>query len=162
MKYLIKQKVFSFSDTYTIYNEKEQPAFLAKFKILSLSNKFYLSTVQGEIIYETDKKIFSFLPEFYIKKYNQLYGTLKKELTFFKPKFNLVSEYGNYNLEGDFFHYNFNFYKNGNIIADINKKFFSFRDSYGVDISEEEDHAFILTNVIILDFLFHNSTRKNN
>ncbi len=158
MKYLIKQKLFAIADSYTIYDENENPAYLANFKLLSIRNKFNITDLNGNELYNCEKKIFSFLPEFYINKGDKQVGILKKRLTFFKPKFYIKSSFGNYNLEGDFFQYNFDFYKNGKNVVDINKAFFTLRDTYGVHIKGDEDHAFILANVIILDFLFHNSS----
>ena len=55
-------------------------------------------------------------------------------------------------MEGlDIFAHSFTLTKNEQTVAVVSKEFFSLSDSYGVEISGGEDHAFILALVIVLD-----------
>jgi len=51
--------------------------------------------------------------------------------------------------------------KNGVPVAVVSKKFFSFSDTYGVDIADNENHAFILALVIVIDQVLHDNENNN-
>lgn len=161
MRYLIKEKIFSFADRFRIEDEQGYPRYEVVGKILSLGNKLNIYDMNGiELIY-IEQKIFRFLPEYLIFKEDNLVAKVKKELTFFKPKFIIESSYGNYSIEGDVFHHNFNILSNGKAIAWISKKWVSLSDTYSVEILDEEDQAFILSIVIVLDQIFYDGNKNN-
>jgi uncharacterized protein YxjI len=91
-------------------------------------------------------------------------AVLKKKFAFFHQKFNIDSVYGQYALEGlDIFAHSFTLTRNGQTVAVVSKKFFSLSDTYGVEIVGNEDQAFILTLVIVLDqILYDNNNRSSN
>jgi uncharacterized protein YxjI len=66
-------------------------------------------------------------------------------------------------LEGlDIFAHAFTLVKNGRTVAVVNKKFFSLSDTYGVEINGDEDQAFILALVIVLDQVIYDNRRNTN
>jgi uncharacterized protein YxjI len=90
-------------------------------------------------------------------------AVLKKKFTFFHNKFNIDSIYGQYCLEGlDIFAHSFTLTKNGRVAANVSKKFFSFSDSYGVEIAGDEDQAFILALVIVLDQILYDDKNRHD
>mgnify|MGYP000928897313 CR=1 FL=1 len=160
MRYLIREKIFTFADRFTIEDDKGYPQYEVVGKILSLGNKLHIYDMDGiEHIY-IEEKIFRFLPEYTIYKQDNIIGRIKKEFTFLRPKFQIESSYGQFTIEGDVFHHNFSILKNGKHIAWISKKWVSFSDTYSVDIVDEEDHPFILSIVIILDQIFYDGNNN--
>jgi len=89
-------------------------------------------------------------------------AVLKKKFAFFHQKFNIDSVYGQYALEGlDIFAHSFTLTRNGQTVAVVSKKFFSLSDTYGVEIVGNEDQAFILTLVIVLDQILYDNNNRN-
>jgi uncharacterized protein YxjI len=87
-------------------------------------------------------------------------AVVKKKFSFLHQKFNIDSIYGQYSLEGlDIFAHSFTLTKNGRVVATVSKKFFSLSDSYGVEIAGDEDQAFILALVIVLDQVLYDKDR---
>jgi uncharacterized protein YxjI len=77
---------------------------------------------------------------------------VKKKFSFFHKKFDIESVYGDYNIEGlDMIAHSFVITKQGQIVATINRKFFTMADTYGVEIISSEDQAFILALAIVID-----------
>lgn len=155
MKYLIRQKIFSFRDSFTIKNEYGQDCFMVKGKIFSIGDKLYLTDLQGNELYYIEQRIFRLLPEYTIYQHGTPVATVKKNFTLFRPSFSITSVYGNYNISGDFFAYDFTIFKDGTPAAVVSKKWFSFSDTYGVSVDDREDPAFILALVIVLDQVYH-------
>ena len=115
----------------------------------------------GNELYYIEQRVFRFLPEYYLYSNGQQVACIKREMSFFKPKLNIQSVYGNFEVVGNFVGMNFDILRNNMLAASISKKWISFSDSYQVDISDNEDHAFILTLAIILDQIFHDNNHNN-
>lgn len=160
MRYLVRERIFSFSDSFTIDDENGRPCYEIVGKVFSIGNKLNLYDMQGRALIYIEQKVFRFLPEYTIYEDNSVVAKVQKELTFFKPKFTINSSYGHFTIEGDIFAYNFNIMKNGKSVAWVSKKFMSFSDTYSVDIVDEENQAFILGLVIVLDQIHHDN--RNN
>ncbi|HEY8420355.1 MAG TPA: LURP-one-related family protein [Thermoclostridium sp.] len=160
MKYLIRQRVFSLRDSFTIKNEYGEDCFMVYGKIFSLGNKLHLTDLQGRELYYIEQRVFRLLPEYTIYQNGVPVAQVKKNFTLFRPSFDISSVYGNYNIDGNFFAYDFTIFKNGSPVAVISKKWFSFSDTYGVSIDDNEDAAFLLALVIVLDQVYHDGDNK--
>ncbi len=159
MRYLIRQKVFSFRDSFIIKNEFEEECFKVHGKILSFGNKLHLTDMQDKELFYIEQRLFKFLPEYTIYQNGTSIARVKKNLTLFRPSFNINSTYGDFNIDGNFYAYDFTIFKNGSPAAIISKKWFSFSDTYGVDISDNENTAFMLSLVIVLDQIYHDGNK---
>ena len=162
MRYIVRQRIFSFGDSFNITDEFERPIFQVQGKVFTLGNKLNIYDMAGNQLIYIEQKLFKFLPEYYIYKGDSQVARIKKQLTFFKSKFDIESVYGKFEIDGDLFSYDFSIYRDGRQIAVVNKKFFSFSDTYGVDISDRENHEFILALVIVIDQVLHDDNHNNS
>ena len=160
MRYLIRQKVFSFGDNFTIKDELEQDRYIVRGKVFSFGDKLKIEDLEGNELFYIEQQLFRFLPEYSIYAGGQQMAVIKKQLSFFTPRFIIDSDYGSYEIHGNIIGYDFQIYKDGRIVAVINKKWFAFSDSYGVKIEDGEDHAFLLTMAIVIDQVLHDE-KKN-
>lgn len=156
MRYLVRQKVFSLGDKFTIKDEYGNDCFRVYGRIFSFGNKLTLTDMQDRELYYIEQKLLRFLPEYTIYQNGTAVATVKKNMTFFRPSFDISSIYGSYNIDGSFMAYDFTVFKNGSPAAIVSKQWFSFSDTYGVSISDTEDAAFLLSLVIVLDMVYHN------
>lgn len=160
MRYILRQKIFSFSDKFYIEDETGNSRYYVESKIFSFGDKLKLFDLEGTELTYIEQKMLTFLPEFNIYMKEKLVARVKKEFTFFKPKFNIESIYGNFIIQGEIFAHEFSIIKNGKPVAFVSKKWMSFSDTYYVDISDEEDHPFILSLAIVLDQILYDSSDK--
>lgn len=160
MRYLIKERIFSFADRFTINDESNRPQYEVVGKIFAIGNKLNFYDIRGKHILYIEQKIFRLLPEYSIYEDGRVSGKVYKELTLFKPKFTIDSVYGSFTIEGSVLKHDFNILKNGRPIAYINKKWISFSDTYSVEINDEENHAFILALIIVLDQIYYDNRNK--
>lgn len=162
MKYKIRQRVFSFGDDFIIKDESDRPCFMVKGKVFSIGNKLAIEDLDGNQLFYIEQKLLKLLPEYHIFQNGIQVAKVKKELTFFKPKFSIQSRFGEYEVNGDILSYNFYILKNKSTVATVNKKWFALSDTYGADIIDEENHAFLLTLVIVIDQVIHDKNNNNN
>lgn len=157
MRFLMRQKFFSFGDSFSIKDENENDVFTVEGQVFSFGDKLSFQDMGGNEIFFIKQKITFFGNTYEIYQNGELYGVLTKELlTFFNCRFNIeTSNYGNIEVEGDFTDHEYSFSKNGRTIASISKQWFSWTDSYGIDIAPGENEAFILACVVIIDMICH-------
>lgn len=162
MRYLVKQRLFTFRDSFCIKSEFGQDIFQVKSQMFSIGNKLYLCDMYGDELIYIEQKLFKFLPAYELYRGEALAAKVQKEFSFFKPKFNIDSVMGNFTLEGDWFDYNFSIKKNGYTVATISKQMFSFSDTYMVEVDDNEDQPFIMALVIVIDQVLHDNSGNSN
>ena len=162
MRFVVRQKIFSFGDNFTIKDEYGNEHFMVKGKVFALGDKLRIYNMAGQELFYIEQKLFRFLPEYTIYQSGQPVARVKKEFTFFRPKFNITSTLGSFTIEGNFIGMDFSILKNGRRVAQVSKRWFSFSDTYGVDIVDSEDYGFLLTLVIVIDQVIHDNNHNNN
>ncbi|MCX7921006.1 MAG: LURP-one-related family protein [Clostridia bacterium] len=157
MRYIIKQKFFSFGDSFTIKNEADRDVFVVKSQLLSFGKKLRIYDLEGNELCYIEQKLLKFMPEYDIYIAGQHVANIKKKFAFFKNDFVITSQVDQYYINGDFIGHEFGIYKGDEMVARISKKFFSFRDTYGVEIDDRQDQVTILAIAIVIDMVCHDS-----
>lgn len=89
MKLLIKQRVFSWTDTYDIYDENGNPKYFVKAEFFRLGHQLHVYDSADREIGMVKQRIFTLLPAFDIEIDGQPFGSIEKQFAFFKRKYNL-------------------------------------------------------------------------
>ncbi len=155
MRYQIRQKIFAIGDKFTIKDEMGNDVFMVKKKILSFGKKLKIYDMSGRELCYIEQKLFRFLPEYNIFVNGQHIANVKKKLAILKNSFVINSCLGQYYVDGNIFAREFSIYREGVPVAYISKKFFSFTDTYGVEIDDSEDQLVNLSIAIVIDMVCH-------
>lgn len=160
MKYLMKQKFFSFKQDFYIKNNQGEDAFFVDAEFFSLGFKCKLYDMQDRLQYEIREKLFTLLSDYYIYDAKGFeYANVNQKFTFFKLKIHITSRIGDITVDGDFFDWNYSIYVNHQLAAVVTKEIFTFTDTYTVDVLHE-DEAFMLSLICIIDNII--DKRRNN
>lgn len=162
MRYQIRQKIFSFGDNFAIKNDRDEDQFVVRGKVFTLGDKLKIEDLEGNELVYIEQKIFRFLPEYNIYRGGEHLAQVKKEFTFFKPRFYIKSTMGNYTIDGNIFAHDFQILKDGRAVAYVSKKWLSFSDTYLAEIDDREDQAFMLALVIVIDQVLHDNNKNNS
>lgn len=155
MKYVVRQKVFSIGDKYEIKDESGAGRFQVRGKVISIGNKLALLDMEGKELYAIRQKLVSILPRYRLLRDGTPVAEVRKRLSLFKSRFTISGASGDYSVVGRPLGYEYSISKDGAEVATVSKRFFSMADSYGVDIAEGEDAAFILALVVVIDQVAH-------
>jgi uncharacterized protein YxjI len=155
MKYIIKQKIFSLGTSFYIKNEFQEDVYSIKGEVFSLGKKLRLYDLEDRELVYIEQQLFNFLPVYNIYVNGEVIAKVKKKFTLFRTEFSIESKGKEYILEGDFLAHEYKILSQGLVVANISKEWFTFSDTYGVDISEGESHPFMLAMVIVLDQACH-------
>src|SRR5690606_1714260 len=89
-------------------------------------------------------------------------GVFIKHFSFFTPRISVEMNNKSYQIKGEIFAHDFMIYQDSNLIAVITKKWFTWGDSYEIDVIDEEDTDFIVALVIGIDTTIHNSRYESH
>jgi uncharacterized protein YxjI len=156
MELYIKQRVFSLGDKYDVFNEMQQPVFHVQGEIFSWGAKIHLYDMMGNELFYIKQKVFAFLPEYSVFQGETQCARIKKEFTFFKPKLNVESSFGNYQISGEFMNMDYVISRDGTAIGEIHKKWLSWGDTYLLLIYNPADAPFFTALAIAVDNCLHN------
>lgn len=149
MKLLIKQRVFSWSDTYDIYDEFENPKYYVEAEIFSWGHQLHVYDHSGDEVGIIHEKVFSFLPEFSIEIQGETVGTIYKNFSFFKNNYEV--DFKGWKVEGNYTGWNYDVYDGDELVLNISKKLFAWGDTYVLDFADEKDEINGLLLVIAID-----------
>ena len=149
MKLLFKQRLFSWFDSYDIYNEAEETVFTVKGH-LSWGHCLKIFDASGKEIGTVREKIFSFLPRFEIYIEDRCVGCISKELSFFRPKYNI--DCNGWHVQGDFFEWDYSILDSDNrYVATVSKQLFNWTDTYVIDVNDPFDALTAVMLVLAID-----------
>lgn len=158
MRLLFKQRLFSWFDSYDIFDEAGQTVYTVKGKP-SWGHCFKIYDSNGSELGTVKQKILTFLPRFEIFQGNTLIGSIRKEFSFLKPKFNI--DFNGWRVEGNLFQYEYTIANTlGATVATISKQFFNWTDTYAIDVENTNDALYALMLVIAIDA--EKCSRENN
>lgn len=160
MKLYIKQKLFSFKDRFTIKDENQVDVLQVEGKVFSFGKQLSIQTMDLQQVAFVKQKVFNFLPTFELLIDEEVH-VLKKQFSFFKPVYMLPTL--GIRIQGDFLAHQYNITREENVIANISKAFFSFADTYEVDILDDKDMKLVIAIVIAIDAVLDmERTNRNN
>ena len=150
MKLLFKQRFFSWFDSYDVYYENGDVAYVVKGE-LSWGKLLRLYDAQGNHIGTVKQQIFTFLPKFDLYEGERLFSTLCKELTFFSSRYYFDGG-PEWEMEGDFLGWDYTLTdQRGDTIATISKELWNWTDTYSITVHDPQNALTALMSVIAID-----------
>lgn len=157
MRYLMKQKLFCFGDDFVIKTEAGNAAFFVDGKVFTLGQKLSFQDMRSHELAFIRQKLLAWGPTYEIYREGQLAAVVKKHLfTLFRCAFTVdVPGPDDIEAQGSFLDMEYTFTRGGRQIAAVSKRWFSFTDSYGVDIADGEDQILLLASTVVIDMICH-------
>ncbi|WP_298473411.1 LURP-one-related family protein [Psychrobacillus sp. FSL K6-4046] len=148
-KLYIKQKVLSLSGKFTVKDQQENDVYYVEGSFMKIPKTFsILNTSRNEIALIT-KKMFSFLPKFFVEVNGKEVLTIKKEFSFLKARYSIDA--AGIEVHGNWWDMNFQVLQHGEVVGQVSKEWFTWGDSYQVEIWKEDMEAIIISLVIAID-----------
>ena len=149
MKLLFKQRLFSWFDSYDIYNEAGQTVYTVRGQ-LSWGHCLKIYDAQGREIGTVKERILTFLPKFEMYLADRYIGCISKEFTFFLPKYNI--DCNGWHIDGDLFEWDYQILNSsGRPVANIRKELWNWTDTYVIDVLDPQDALCALMLVLAID-----------
>jgi len=157
----MKQQWFSFGNDYTIKDAAGEDVLRVDGKVFTIGEKLSIETMDGREMAFISQKLLSWGPTYEIWKGERLAAVVKKTIfTLFRCEFTVdVPGPDDLIAEGDFWEHEYTFTRHGRPVASVSKKYFSWTDTYGIDVCHGEDPILVLASAVVIDLCCHQDNK---
>lgn len=149
MKLLFKQRLFSWFDSYDIYDEFQNTVYEVKGQF-GWGHCLKIFRPDGREVGTVKQKVMVMLPTFEIYEKDQYVGRIRKEFSLFKPSYDI--DFKGWHVQGSFMEWDYTITgANGERIATVSKELFRMTDTYVLDIEHSQDALHVLMFVLAID-----------
>ena len=149
MKLLFRQRMFSWFDSYDIYDENENTIYVVKGQ-LSWGHCLRIFDACDREVGTVRERVLTLLPKFEIYEGDSYVGCISKEFSLLKPRYDI--DFNGWYVEGSFLEWDYTITDaNGEEIASISKELFHMTDTYVLDIPNPVNSLHVLMFVLAMD-----------
>ena len=149
MRLYMKEKVFSWNERFTVKDENGWDKYYVEGEFFSLGKKLHLLGAHGEEVAFIQQRLFTLMPRFSVTVAGRELAEIRKEFTFFYQRY-VIDGLG-WEIDGDVWAHDYVIRKNGRTIVRITKEWFTWGDSYVLDILDPADELVALAVVLTID-----------
>jgi len=129
MQLRIRQRVFSWTDSYDVYDENGAARYFVRAEFLTLGHQIHVyDKLTGREVGSIHQRLLTFLPAFDIVIDGQDQGSVSKQLSLFTPKYEV--DFRGWDVEGDFLGWDYRVYQGNMKVMSISKEWLSWGDTY--------------------------------
>ena len=145
----IKQNVFSLSGKFSVKDEGENEVYFVEGSFMQVPKTFSIMDNTRNEVAKITKKMLSFLPTFFVEVKGQETMTIKKEFSFLKARYTIDA--AGITVQGNWWDMDFEVYQNNKVIGAVSKKWFTWGDSYQLQIVDDELEPLLVALVVAID-----------
>lgn len=149
MKLMIKQKVFSWGDKFTVYDEGGAEKYKVQGEVFSLGKKLHVYDLEGTELVYIQQKVLSFLPRFFVTVNGNEIAEIKAKFSILKPKYQVIGL--DWEVEGNFTGHNYAVYAQDGPVVEIRKEWMTWGDTYVLNIADPAHELAALAIVLAID-----------
>ena len=152
-RFKVHEKLLSIGDDYWIEDATGARAFRVNGKAIRLRDTWVLEDAQGREVATIKEKKLSIRDKITIDLGSRE-ATVKKALIGIRDRFHIDVEHGDdLKAHGNILDHEYEIERDDKTIAEISKKWFRIRDTYGVEVRGQQDTALLLAVTVAIDAL---------
>ena len=159
MRLYIKEKVFSWNEQFTVKDENGWDKYFVEGELFSWGKKLHLLNIRNEEVAFIQQKLFTWMPRYTVSVAGREIAEIRKEFTLFFQRY-VIDGLG-WEIEGSVWDHAYEIRKHGHTIVRIDKEWFTWGDSYVLDIADPADEILALAVVLTIDCVAE-ASRNNN
>ncbi|MEU6677030.1 LURP-one-related family protein [Streptomyces sp. NPDC046853] len=151
MKLLVRDRLLGIGDDYWIEDDQGQKVFLVDGKAMRLRETFELKDMQGRVLIDIHAKMLSLRDTMVIERDGEPLAKIKrKRLSLLRNHYRVELVDGTeLDVSGKILDREFAIEYDGELLADISRRWFHVRDTYGLQIVREDADASLLLAVAV-------------
>jgi uncharacterized protein YxjI len=152
-RYQMREKVFAIGDDYWVETEAGERAFKVDGKALRVRSTFVLENPSGEELFKIQEKKLHIRDTMEVERGGDTVATVKKALISpLRDRFAIeLANGGELGAKGNIVDHEYEIERDGHKVAEISKRWFRIRDTYGIEIAPGEDDALIVAATVCID-----------
>lgn len=150
MKLCIKQRVFSWTDTYDVYDALGAPRYFVKAEFFTLGHQIHVfDKLTNQEVGSIHQRFFTLLPTFDIIVDGRPQGTIRKRFTLFSQDYDV--DYHGWQVYGNFLGWDYQVKQGGLTVMEVSKELFHWGDTYTLEYTNPAHELPGLLLVLAID-----------
>jgi uncharacterized protein YxjI len=152
-KYRMREKLFAIGDDFWVEDEAGERAFKVDGKALHIRKTLVLEDPSGAELYKIQEKKLHIRDTMDVERDGETVARVKKALiTPLRERFSIEVEGGeDMEAKGNIVDHEYKIERGGDSVAEVSKRWFRVRDTYGIEIGPGQDDALILAVTVCID-----------
>jgi uncharacterized protein YxjI len=152
-RYRMRDKVFSIGDDMWIENEDGDRVFKVNGKALRVRKTFMLEDPSGNEVLRIQEKKLNIRDTMKIERGGDAAASVKKKLISpLRDRFTVdLAEGGELTAKGNIVDHEYSIERDGEKVAEVSKRWFRVRDTYGIEVAPGNDDALLLAVAVCID-----------
>jgi uncharacterized protein YxjI len=154
-RYRLRERVFAIGDDFWIDTDDDRHAFKVNGKALRLRSTFVLESASGDELLEIQERKLRVRDTMAVEHDGETVATIRKALVSpLRHRFQIeLAGGGEMTAQGNITDHEYKIERDGHTVAEVSKRWFRVRDTYGIEVAPGEDDALILAAAVCIDEL---------
>ena len=154
-RYLMREKLLSFGDDFWIENDHGERIFHVDDKVLRVRDTVIIKDRDGNELVKLKKRLLRARDTMAIERGDHKVATVKKAIIApLRDRFTVeLAEGGSLEAQGSILDHEYQITRDGIPVANVSKRWFRVRESYGVAVAPGQDDALVLAVTVCIDHL---------
>jgi uncharacterized protein YxjI len=157
-RYQMRQKVFALGQDFYIENESGQKVFKVDGKVLRVRDTLKFKDMQGNTLCQIQQKVARIKDTMEVDGPDgkKVAAVKKAIITPVRDRWTAKIKNGpDLDIQGNILDHEYNIEEGRNKVAEVSKKWFRVRDSYGVEVAPDQEDVIILAVSVVVDMMAH-------
>jgi uncharacterized protein YxjI len=152
-RYQMREKLLSVGDDYWIETGDGDRAYKVNGKTLRIRQTFVIESPSGEELLKIQERKLRIRDTMAIERDGETVATVKKALiTPLRDRFAIeVEDGGELSAKGNIVDHEYEIERDGKKVAEVSKRWFRVRETYGIEVAPGENDALILAATVCID-----------
>jgi uncharacterized protein YxjI len=152
-RYRMREKIFAIGDDFWIETEGGDRAFKVDGKALRVRSTFILEDASGNGLFKIQQRELRIRDTMEIERDGDTVATVKKALiTPLRDRFSIdVHDGEDMTAKGNIVDHEYEIERDGEKVAEVSKRWFRVRETYGVQVGPGQDDALLLAVTVCID-----------
>jgi uncharacterized protein YxjI len=152
-RYRMREKLLAIGDDFWIETDEGRRVFKVNGKALRLRTTFVLESSSGEELFELREKKLHIRDTMRLERDGETVATIHKALISpLRHRFTIEMSNGDeLSAKGNIVDHEYEFERGDHKVAEVSKRWFRVRDTYGIEVAPGENDALILAAAVCID-----------
>ena len=152
-RYRMREKLFAIGDDFWIDTDDDRHAYKVNGKALRIRKTFVLESPSGDELFRLRERKIAIRDTMELEQNGDSIATIKKAMiTPLRDRYVIhLADGRELKAKGNIVDHEYKVERDGDTIAEISKRWFRIRDTYGIEVAAGENDALILAAAICID-----------
>jgi uncharacterized protein YxjI len=152
-RYQMREKLFAIGDDFWVETEDGRRAYKVEGKALRIRETFVLESPSGDELFKIQERKLRIRDTMKIERDGDTVATVKKALiTPLRDRFAIeLADGADLSAKGNFVDHEYTIERDGQTVAQISKRWFRARETYGIEIAPGQNDPLLLAMTVCID-----------